>query len=59
MIRVRETGFDKTYRIGNTTIHIVAAEQTDEERQERLAEVVRVIELIWSGVNDDRKQETL
>ncbi|MBA4601381.1 hypothetical protein H2C83_03410 [Thermoactinomyces sp. AMNI-1] len=56
---MRETGFDKTYRIGNTTIHIVAAEQTDEERQERLAEVVRVIELIWSGVNDDRKQETL
>ncbi|MGA8943452.1 MAG: hypothetical protein WB502_12185 [Thermoactinomyces sp.] len=44
---MKETDFDKTYRIGNTTIHIVAAKQTDEERQERLAEIVSIIEMIW------------
>lgn len=44
---MRETDFDKTYRIGNTTIHIVAIKQTDEERQERLAEIVSIIEMIW------------
>ncbi|MBA4541733.1 MULTISPECIES: hypothetical protein [Thermoactinomyces] len=46
-MRERETGFDRTYRIGNTTIHIVAAKQTEEEKDRRLSEIIEIIEMIW------------
>jgi hypothetical protein len=59
VIKVRETDFDKTYRIGNTTIHIVAVKQTNEEKDQRLAEIIKIIEMIWLRRADDCSTESL
>jgi hypothetical protein len=59
VIKVRETDYDKTYQIGNTMIHIVAAKQTNEQKNQRLAEIVSIIEMIWLRVADDCNKESL
>ncbi|WP_169713555.1 hypothetical protein [Paludifilum halophilum] len=38
---------DATFKIGNTTIFVVAPKITEEERQARLEEVKQVIWIIW------------
>lgn len=46
---MREAGYDKTYQIGN----IVATKLTNEEKNQKLAEVISIIEMIWLKVADD------
>ncbi|MFD1425469.1 hypothetical protein [Kroppenstedtia sanguinis] len=40
--------YDATYQIGGSTIHVIAPQITEEERQRRLDEVQRVIWTIWN-----------
>lgn len=56
---MRETSYDKTYQIGNTMIHIVAVKQTNEEKKQRLDEIISIIEMIWLRVADDCHKEPL
>ncbi|SDZ00126.1 hypothetical protein SAMN05444416_11185 [Thermoactinomyces sp. DSM 45892] len=37
--KVENTEYDATYKIGNTTIHVVAPKITEEEKQRRLEEI--------------------
>lgn len=39
--------YDATYQYGGTTVHIVAPKLTDEEREQRLAEIQRTIWILW------------
>lgn len=56
---MREIDIDKTYQIGNTTIHIVAVQQTKEEKDQWLAEIINIIEMIWLRVVDNCSTESL
>ncbi|SMO63805.1 hypothetical protein [Melghirimyces algeriensis] len=49
--------YDATYQIGNTTIHIVAPDLTEEERQRRLEEVKKVIWSLWVEVQSFRDRD--
>lgn len=39
--------YDATYQYGGTTVHIVAPKLTDEEREQRLAEIQSIIWNLW------------
>lgn len=42
--------YDETYKIGNTTIHIVAPNPSEEEKEAVLNELYRVAWEIWESV---------
>ncbi|GGA37374.1 hypothetical protein GCM10007416_07850 [Kroppenstedtia guangzhouensis] len=49
----RETKYTATYQIGETTVHIVAPDITEEEREKRLEEIKRIIRRIWMELHQE------
>lgn len=51
--------YDATYKIGNTTVNIVAPKnQTEEEKEKVLDEFHAVGWSIWNSLTDEQKKET-
>ncbi len=46
----------RVYQIGNTTIELIAPQISEEEREERLAEIERVVWMIWSSLSEDARE---
>lgn len=45
----------KSYKIGNTTIELIAPQISEEEREERWAEIERVAWMIWNSLSEGEK----
>lgn len=45
----------KSYKMGNTTIELIAPQISEEEREERWAEIERVAWMIWNSLSEGEK----
>lgn len=55
MSRAKPDKYDATYFIGNTTVHVVAPQITEQEKKRRLDEIQKINWVIW----DQQKRTTL
>ena len=46
-----EQQYDAMYKIGGTTVYIVAPKLTDEERERRLEEIKQIIIRLWQEIH--------
>lgn len=45
--------YDATYKIGGTTIYVVAPQITEDEREKRLEDVKSIIRRIWIELHQE------
>ncbi|WP_139179456.1 hypothetical protein [Lihuaxuella thermophila] len=50
---------DRQYRIGKTTIEIIAPNITDEERESRINELQCMIRLLWDTLTENEKEKMI
>jgi hypothetical protein len=54
--KVEVNRFHQRYKIGNTTVEVVAPHITEEERRRRLEEMQKVAWMVWDSLPDHEKE---